>query len=240
MTSVHDVRVFDDAESVAVAAADYIAEQARRAIQERDRFTFAVSGGTTPWRMLSKLCECSLPWERVHLFQVDERLAPDGDTSRNLTHIRASLASRWGQLADRVHAIPIGSDPNADVEAYASLLGRIAGTPPVLDLIHLGLGDDGHTASLVPNDPATKVSHSDVALTQPYRGQRRITVTFPLLNRARQVVWVVVGADKRAAAQRLLAGDRSIPAACVNTQRATLMGDRAALSSAQSSRAPQP
>jgi 6-phosphogluconolactonase len=104
----------------------------------------------------------------------------------------------------------------------------------VLDLVHLGLGADGHTASLVPGDAALDVLDAEVALTAPYRGRRRMTLTFPVVDMARSVLWVVTGADKAAMLERLCKGDRSIPAGCVRQDRALLIADRAAAGEAAS------
>ncbi|HEY5958215.1 MAG TPA: 6-phosphogluconolactonase, partial [Polyangiaceae bacterium] len=227
---VLDTLVLAEAEGVAVSAAEFIAKQARSAVSSRGQFTLAVSGGSTPWRMLAHLAEQALPWDQTRIFQVDERAAKEGDASRNLTHLTASLQRRWGQLQGRIHPIPIvESDLQAGAAAYSATLNRYAGNPACLDLVHLGLGSDGHTASLVTGDPAIHVQDRDVALTEEYRGQRRITLTLPALNRARQILWLVVGRDKRQAVQQLLAGDESIAAGRVHAQHATLIADREAL-----------
>jgi 6-phosphogluconolactonase len=119
-------------------------------------------------------------------------------------------------------------DLKAAVRDYAATLQRVAGAPAVLDLVHLGLGSDGHTASLLPGDAALLVADADVALAGPYQGHRRMTLTYPVLDRARAVLWLATGADKRAMVARLLAGDRSIPAGRVAAQHALLLADRAA------------
>lgn len=219
----------DDA-AVAQRAAGVIAEQAHDAVRQRGRFTLAVSGGRTPWAMLRALAMLDLPWKQVELFQVDERIAPDGDPQRNLTNLQASLLARVPLPAAQVHAMPVTApDLDAAARAYAATLQRAAGTPAVLDLVHLGLGSDGHTASLVPGDAALQVADADVALAGPYQGHRRMTLTYPALDRARTVLWVITGADKREMAARLRAGDCSIPAGRVRADRAWLLGDVAAL-----------
>jgi 6-phosphogluconolactonase/glucosamine-6-phosphate isomerase/deaminase len=168
----------------------------------------------------------------VHLLQVDERVAPAGDPDRNLTHLRESLLARAPLRPEHIHAMPVES-PDLDLAAaqYARTVAEIAGTPAVLDLVHLGLGPDGHTASLVPGDPVLEVMDRDVALTcGTYQGRRRMTLTYPALNRARRVLWVVTGHDKIDMLARLRAGDRAIPAGRVRQDRARLMADRAAVS----------
>jgi 6-phosphogluconolactonase/glucosamine-6-phosphate isomerase/deaminase len=119
------------------------------------------------------------------------------------------------------------SDLLAATSQYALDLQGAAGTPPVLDLVHLGLGPDGHTASLVPGDSVLNVTTADVALTGAYQGRRRMTLTYPMINRARRLVWVVTGSEKTAALQRLLDGDVTIPAGRVRREEAVLFADRA-------------
>lgn len=218
--------VFADADAVAQAAARFIAAQSMAAIAARGRFKFAVSGGRTPWQMLRALAAENVDWTNVHLFQVDERVAPPGDPDRNLTHIRESLLALVGMPPSNIHAMPVeANDLDAAALRYAQTLATIAGTPPVLDLVHLGLGPDGHTASLVPGDPVLDEDFNDVALTQPYQGHRRMTLTYPVLDRARCVLFVVTGAEKVPALNALLAGDRRIPAARVTGERALVMAD---------------
>jgi 6-phosphogluconolactonase len=214
---------------VAQAAAEHIAAQARAAVAARGRFLLAVSGGRTPWLMLAALAELELPWMAVHLLQVDERVAPANDADRNLTHIEASLLRRAPIPPANVHPMPVeDADLDAACARYATLLAQLAGAPPVLDLIHLGLGPDGHTASLVPGDAALAVADREVALAGPYQGRRRMTLTYPCLNRARGILWVVTGAEKSAVLPRLLAGDATIPAGRVAQAQALLLADRAA------------
>jgi 6-phosphogluconolactonase len=223
------VEVFDDADSVARAGASTIAAEARAAVASRSLFTLAVSGGHTPWIMLRALAGEDVPWARVHLFQIDERVAPDGHSDRNLTHLRESLLQHVPLSPDQIHAMPVESpDLEAAATQYASMLRNVAGSPPVLDLVHLGLGPDGHTASLVPGDPALNIDDADVAVTGVYQGRRRMTLTYPVLNRARRVLWIVTGGEKVEMLRRLRAGDRSIPAGRVRSDEALLLADRAA------------
>ena len=224
-----DIRIFPDADSVAREAAMMVAKEARTAIAVRDRFVFAVSGGHTPWMMLRALAGEDLPWDAVHILQVDERIAPIGDPDRNLTHLRESLLARSSIGAAHIHPMPVeATDLNTAAKEYASLLEKIAGSPPVLDLVHLGLGPDGHTASLVPGDPVLKVAESDVAITGVYQRRRRMTLTYPILNRSRRVLWLVTGADKADMVSRLYAGDESIPAGHIQREHALVLVDTAA------------
>jgi len=221
--------VFDDAESVAHAAAAAIAADARAAIAVRGRFTLAVSGGHTPWMMLRALAGEEIPWASVHLYQVDERVAPDGDPDRNFTHLRESLLQHAPLGPEQVHAMPVeAADLQAAARQYSVDLNRTAGSPPVLDLVHLGLGPDGHTASLVPGDAVLQVTDEDVALTGIYQGRRRMTLTYPMLNRARAILWVVTGGEKAEMWRRLREGDVSIPAGRISRQQARVLADRAA------------
>ena len=224
-----NIEVFDDADSVARAAAAAIAADTRAAIATRGRFALAVSGGHTPWIMLRALAGEDIPWAGVHVCQVDERVAPDGHTDRNLTHLRESLLQHAPLRPEQIHAMPVETaDLQAAATQYALALREIAGSPPVLDLVHLGLGPDGHTASLVPGDPVLDVTDADVAPTGVYQGRRRMTLTYPMLNRARRVLWVVTGSEKVEMLRRLRDGDLSIPAGRVRREQALLLADRAA------------
>ena len=223
------IEVLDDDSAVARRAAAVIAADARAAVAARGRFSLAVSGGRTPWAMLRALADEDLPWAAVQLFQVDERIAPAGDPDRNLTHIAESLLAHAPLPPAQVHALPVAAaDPAAAARDYGAVLRALCGTPPVLDLVHLGLGPDGHTASLLPGDPVLDVSDAEVALTGPYQGHRRLTLTYPVLNRARRVLWLATGTDKRPMLARLRAGDTGIPAGRVAAANALLLTDRAA------------
>jgi 6-phosphogluconolactonase len=223
------IEVLDDVDAVADEAAAIIATDARIAVAARGRFIMAVSGGHTPWVMLRALADKEVPWNGVHVLQVDERVAPAGDPDRNLTHLRESLLEHAPLRSEQIHAMPVESDDlQAAVSSYAATLHEVAGSPAVLDLVHLGLGPDGHTASLVPGDPALNVSDIAVALAGPYQGRRRMTLTYPVLNHARRVLWLVTGGEKAAMLVRLRDGDRSIPAGRVTQDRALVLADRAA------------
>ena len=223
------LEVFDDVDSVAGKAAAAIAADARSAIDTRGRYALAVSGGHTPWIMLRALANEDLPWAGVHIFQVDERVAPEGHADRNLTHLRESLLQHVPVRPEHVHAMPVESQNlEAAATQYAIALQGVAGSPAVLDLVHLGLGPDGHTASLVPGDPVLNITDADVGVTGVYQGRRRMTLTYPALNRARRVLWVVTGSEKAEMLRRLVDGDPSIPAGRVRQEQALLMADRAA------------
>ena len=224
-----EIRVLADAAAVALEAAKVIAQDGKGAAAARGRFTLAVSGGQTPWQMLRALAREDLPWQSVYLAQVDERVAPAGHPDRNLSHMCQSLLEHVPIPSEQVRAMPVESpDLEAAALQYARMLEEIAGSPPVLDLVHLGLGSDGHTASLVPGDPVLGVCDADVALAQPYQGRRRMTLTYPALNRARRILWVVTGVEKAGMLVRLRDGDLTIPAGRVRQERALVLADRAA------------
>lgn len=223
------IKILADADSAAREAAAIIAESVRAAVAARGRFIMAVSGGHTPWLMLRALANEEVPWGSVHVVQVDERVAPAGHPDRNLTQLRASLLDHAPMGPDQIHAMPVESpDLEAAVAKYALTLRQIAGSPPVLDLVHLGLGPDGHTASLVPGDPVLEVTDADVALTGVYQGRRRMTLTYPMLNRSRSVLWLVTGSEKAGMLVRLRNGDVSIPAGRIRGDDALVLADRAA------------
>ena len=224
-----NLEVHNDAEAAAQAAAIFIAAKAREAIAARGRFIMGVSGGHTPWLMLRALADEDVPWEAVHLVQVDERVAPAGDPDRNLTHLLESLREIHSLRSDHIHAMPVEA-PDLELAAsqYATVLNQIAGSPAVLDLVHLGLGPDGHTASLVPGDPVLDVDDADVAIASVYQGRRRMTLTYPIINRARQVLWLVTGKDKAEVVGRLRNGDTSIPSGRIEKEHALMIADRLA------------
>jgi len=224
-----DVEIFNNADSVARAAASAIALEARNAVAARGRFTMAVSGGKAPWEMLRALANEDVPWKDVHVFQIDERIAPPGDPDRNLTHLRESLLEHAPLPPNQIYAMPVeSSDLQAAAVEYAETLSRIAGSPAVLDLAHLGMGPDGHTASLVPDDPVLNVSDADVALTGIYMGRRRMTLTFPIINRSRRILWLITGSEKVPMFARLREADPTIPAGRISQTQALIMADRAA------------
>jgi 6-phosphogluconolactonase len=219
----------EDAAAVAEQAAQWIARQIRQTVKQSGRCVLAVSGGTTPQGMFAALAEADVPWNGVHLVQVDERLAPLGDDSRNLTHLQHDLLDRIPLPRKQVYRMPAeADDPVAAARRYTKTLEALAGVPPVFDIVHLGLGDDGHTASLVPGDPVLEVRDEEVAVTAFYKGRRRMTLTYPALDRARHRLWLVTGMPKSAMLARLLQGDITIPAGRVESQRSVVFADRAA------------
>jgi 6-phosphogluconolactonase len=224
------IEILSDADAVAQRAAQVIAAAARDAVKARGRFSMAVSGGHTPWVMLRLLAAEDVPWPGVDVFQVDERVAPDGDPDRNLTHLRESLLATAPLPAAQLHAMPVlDPDLNHAAQQYAEALRQVCGDPPVLDLVHLGLGPDGHTASLVPGDAVLGVHGADVAPTAgTYQDRRRLTLTYPSIDRARQILWVVTGAEKVDALAKLRAGNVSIPGGRIRQARAMVLADRAA------------
>jgi 6-phosphogluconolactonase len=215
----HDLRVLADAEATAQAGAELLAEVAATAVARHGRCDAAVSGGRTPEVMFERLAGLDVRWDRVTLYQVDERVAPPGDPSRNLTNLMASL----GTVTVRVEAMGVNDeDLEQAAAAYAAAL------PARFDVVHLGLGPDGHTASLVPGDPVLDVVDRLVAVTQPYQAHRRMTLTYPGLSRADLLLWLVTGEEKRDALARLRAGDTSIPAGRVTAVRSVVLADAAA------------
>jgi 6-phosphogluconolactonase len=224
------IEVLPDADAVAASAAVFIASEAHEVIEARGAFVLAVSGGRTPWVMLRQLAKLDVPWAKFHVVQVDERIAPAGDPDRNLTHLRASLMDLAPIPAANLHPMPVeAADPEAAAAEYARELERLCGSPMVIDLIHLGLGPDGHTASLVPGDSVLNVTDRDVALTGGlYQKRRRMTLTYPALNRARKLLWVVTGADKPDPLVQLRAADPAIPGGRVDQGRAVVMADAVA------------
>jgi 6-phosphogluconolactonase len=224
------IEIFADAAAVARAGAERIARAAREAVDARGVFLVAVSGGHTPWEMLRVLAGLEVPWSGIHVFQVDERIAPAGDPERNLTHLRASLLANAPLPEANVHAMPVeATDVERAAGDYARILSSFGGAPAVIDLVHLGLGPDGHTASLVPGDAVLAVRDRDVAVTgQPYQGRRRMTLTYPAINRARLIMWLLDGPAKAPMLPRLRAEDGTIPAGRVSAERAVAIVDRAA------------
>jgi 6-phosphogluconolactonase len=225
-----NIEVLPNRDAVAAKAAALIAKAARDAVASRGQFVLAVSGGRTPWQMLRALAVEDVPWQGVHIIQVDERVAPAGDPTRNLTNLRASLLEHAPVDAVHIHPMPVeATDLDSAAKKYQAELEKLCDKPAVIDLIHLGLGPDGHTASLVPNDAVLNVTNVDVAMTAGlYQDRRRMTLTYPIINRAGQILWLVTGDDKTHALAQLKSADTSIPAGRVNQQHATVLADQAA------------
>ena len=206
----HGLREYPDSDALAKAAASYVAELARNVVEISGTFSFAVSGGHTPWAMFEELSRSDVPWKNVVIYQVDERVAPPGDPERNLTRLLKSLAG----VCALIKPMPVDeADLDAAAKRYAAEL------PEHLDLVHLGLGPDGHTASLVPADPMLDVADSLVALTDR------------ALARAHQLLWLVSGDDVKRPLSLLVAGDVSITAGRVQAEHSLIMADRSALGS---------
>lgn len=206
---------------VAGDAAAFLGRALGRITASGRRASFAVSGGTTPWLALEQLAAVPLDWPLVDVFQVDERIVGPDSTDRNWRALDDALLSRVPAVG---HPMPVG-----EVDLDAAAARYAAGLPRDFDVVQLGLGADGHTASLIPGDPICDVADRDVAVSGIYQGNRRMSLTFPALNRAATILWIVNGASKREALARLVAGDRSIPAGRIEGDNATVVADRAAL-----------
>lgn len=217
-----EIKVLPDDREASRYAAEAVAAAGREAVEARGEFKLALSGGKTPWAMIGQLGEMEgMPWEETHIFQVDERVAPPGDDARNLTHL-VQMLSLDHQAALR--PMPVTS---RDLELSAAEYE--VHVPERLDLVHLGLGPDGHTASLVPGDSVLEVEDRRVAMTGgAYQGHRRMTLTYPALSAARKILWLTLGEGARDAVSRLLAGDTTIPAGRVENENMLLVADEAA------------
>ncbi len=217
-----ELEVLGDQRAAAERAAALIATAGSSAARERGSFSLALSGGRSPWAMVARLGEIAeMPWAKTELFQVDERIASPGSEERNLTHLVLGLSIDH-QVALR--PMPVTRhDLDDAAREYESAL------PERIDLVHLGIGPDGHTASLVPGDPVLEVRDRRVAITETaYQGLRRMTLTYPELSRARSVLWLITGAEKREALDKLLAADPSIPAGRVENEKMIIVADQAA------------
>jgi 6-phosphogluconolactonase len=217
-----ETRILADADAASRCAAEAVAAAGQVAVGKRGEYSLALSGGRTPWTMIGLLTEMDeMPWEQAHIYQVDERVAPPGDEARNLTHL-VQMLSLDHQAALR--PMPVTS---RDLELSAAEYE--VHVPEHLDLVHLGLGPDGHTASLIPGDSVLEVDDRRVAMTDThYQGHRRMTLTYPALAAAHQILWLAVGEEVREPVAKLLAGDRSIPAGRVENENMLLVVDEAA------------
>jgi 6-phosphogluconolactonase len=223
------IQVLPTPEAAAERAADWLRTEIGRAGAQRGRCLIALSGGRTPWKMLRDLHRLRVHWHDVQVFQVDERVVPENHERRNARHIADLLVAPSMLRPIQFHAMPVErSDLAAAAQEYARLLGEHAGSPPILDVVQLGLGADGHTASLVPGDRLLDAEDRDVGVSIPYQGVARMTLTFRVLNAARHRLWLVTGADKAAALRQLWDGDTKIPAARVARESAFVFTDTAA------------
>jgi 6-phosphogluconolactonase len=208
----------------ASVAALEIGERVRACVEARGRAVVALSGGSTPVPMLAALAALDLPWDDIHVIQVDERVVPRGSEQRNLTAIADALDARVGA---HLHAMEVDGDLDAARDQAVATLRSLAGDPPVIDVVHLGVGDDGHTASLAPGggDLTELGEPSPVGVVRDLAGHDRLTLTMSALLRARSVVWLVTGSAKAAAVARLLAGDLTVPAGKLAAARASAGSD---------------
>jgi len=216
------LEVVADEKAAARRGAELIAAAGEAAVADRNIFSAAMSGGRTPWAMLAMLSDTEqMPWPNTELFQVDERIAAPGSEDRNLTHLILGLSL---DHQSSLRPMPVTQrDLDAAAREYESSL------PERIDLVHLGLGPDGHTASLIPGDPVLDVTDRRVAVTEDaYQDHRRMTLTYPALAEAGRILWLVTGEKKREALAKLLAGDRSIPAGRVENDEMIVVADEAA------------
>jgi 6-phosphogluconolactonase len=214
-----------DAEAAAARAALEIASACEAALDERQLALTAFSGGRTPWRMIEKLRSCALGWSDIHVAQVDERIVPPGDERRNITRLEALLVREGPLPRDNLLDMPVGAtDLAAAARSYQDILESLGGKPLRFDVVQLGLGVDGHAASLIPGDPVLDAT-VDVAVSGEYDGTRRMTLTLPALSRARQRVWLVTGADKAARLKDLVDGTAAIPANRVERRGTIVIAD---------------
>jgi 6-phosphogluconolactonase len=224
------LEVLPNARAVADRGAALLADWLKEAVEQHGDAMFAVSGGRSPWPMFELLVQdTTVPWGKVHLVQVDERVLPDGHEERNWTRTAQCFVDAGPITVARAHPMPVtAEDLEAATVEYAELLGAIC-PESTIDALHLGLGDDGHTASLAPGDGVCDIVDRDVALTEGlYKGTRRMTLTRPCLDRATHMLFQVSGEAKRCAVKQLLAGDTSIPAGLLRCQDAVVLADTAA------------
>jgi 6-phosphogluconolactonase len=223
------IQVLPTPDAAAERAADWLRTEIARTTAERGRCRLALSGGRTPWQMLRDLRGLRVDWQGLEVFQVDERVVAEGDERRNARQIEGLLVAPEAIAASQFHAMPVErADLAAGALDYAALLGAQGGAPPVLDIVQLGLGADGHTASLVPGDPLLADQSADVGISGPYQGVPRMTLCYRVLDAARQRLWLVTGDDKATALRQLWAGDRSVPGGHVNRRDSLIFADVAA------------
>ena len=204
-------------EEIAALAAERLAAILAEAVEQRGQAHLAVSGGHTPGLMFAALATRRVPWRAIHLWQVDERVVARTSAERNLVQLRRDLVAKVPVPDDHVHAMPVDG---RDLEAYAAAM--VDAGAEVLDAVHLGLGDDGHTASWPPHDPVLRIRGADVAVVGPFHGLLRMTLTPPAVNRARNVLFLVTGRDKAQVVAQLLGANQVLPASRVRNERTVL------------------
>lgn len=197
--------VADSAEDLARQTAERIAFSIDQALSERDRAQIALAGGGTPRSTYVRLGSEHLPWDRVDVLLGDERYVPPDDPASNARMLAETLLAQAPARDARFHPVPVDSEsPSAAVDAYAAMISTLCpGTPPCFDLVLLGLGEDGHTASLFPGTDAIHVTDRWVCLGEG-KGLPRISLTAPVLSAARQVLFLVSGPEKAQALRRLI------------------------------------
>jgi 6-phosphogluconolactonase len=227
-----ETEVLNDPERLAQRAAEWLAAAAKAS---RDRFVVALSGGSTPKRMYQILAGMDLPWQRTHWFWGDERFVPPDDVLSNYRMAREALFDHAPVPAANIHPVPTqGLEPEAAAAAYEAELKRFYGgerldpAQPVFDITLLGLGPDGHTASLFPGTAVLAERHKWVAAVIGAKDEARITFTYPLLESSRHIAFLVAGAEKRRMLGLLLGGDREIPAGRLSKEHAQVFADSAA------------
>jgi 6-phosphogluconolactonase len=206
------LQIYNDPESLSEAVARFFVEQSRQAVQIQRRFSVALAGGHTPERAYQLLAQPPLrdqvPWTKVHVFWGDERCVPPDDPRSNARGARRALLDGTPIPPEQVHPILCDQNPQQGAEKYEALLQEFfAGGPPCFDLILLGLGENGHTASIFPGTPAVEEQERWViAVYVAEQAMWRVTLTPPLINQATVVAFLVAGAVKARILQRVLDG----------------------------------
>lgn len=219
--------VVEPATGLATVAAERLSGLLQRTNARKGFCTVAFSGGGTPIPMFEALAGAGVDWASTEIFQVDERMVPPGHADHNFTALDRHLLSRAPVPGERVHPMPTeDADPRQAARRYEQELGRSA--PGGLDIVHLGLGDDGHTASWPPGDPVTGCTTALVALAGPFRGHLRMTLTPAAVRGAAQILWLVSGSDKAEALRRLIDNDPGIPAWHARKKGSLIFADEAA------------